>query len=117
HRGQELRPARARLLAPGGRGRAGQRQRQPRSRVAQAPREGPRRGLVRDHERRAVRAPAARVHGDAGAGERGRRGGVIGWWILWGALFAWLIVWQTRRALREPLEHDRIIAEADDKPA
>lgn len=42
---------------------------------------------------------------------------MIGWWILWGALFAWLIVWQTRRALREPLEHDRIIAEADDKPA
>jgi len=33
------------------------------------------------------------------------------WWILWAAVAA-ALVWQVRRALREPLERDRIIAAA-----
>lgn len=33
------------------------------------------------------------------------------WWILWVAVVA-VLAWQVRRAIREPLERDRIIAEA-----
>lgn len=33
------------------------------------------------------------------------------WWVLWGSV-AVALVWQVRRALNEPLERDRIVAEA-----
>lgn len=33
------------------------------------------------------------------------------WWVLWGAV-AVALVWQVRRVLNEPLERDRIVAEA-----
>jgi hypothetical protein len=36
---------------------------------------------------------------------------VTGWWLLWGLVVA-VVAWQTRQALREPLERDRIIADA-----
>lgn len=36
---------------------------------------------------------------------------MIGWWLLWGLVVA-VVAWQTRHALRWPLERDRIIAAA-----
>ena len=41
---------------------------------------------------------------------------MIGWWLLWSLVVA-VLAWQTRQALREPLERDRITAAADERAA